>query len=621
MCGVSGVWLREAGDEERIVREMTRPLRRRGPDAEGTMTFPAHALAFGHARLAVVDTSLGGAQPFASASGRTVMVFNGEIYNHRELRRLLGEGFRWRTSCDTETLVELIEAIGFVETLRRCVGMFAIGCFRFDTKELLLGRDPFGEKPLFYAVDAIGIAFASQTSALDQTGWSQGLDERSLIQFIARGWTDPRSSVFSGVRPVPPGGVVRWTDAGANAEVTTWIPVAGGGETFADTPLGLASSVVERALRRAVALQLQADVNVGCFLSGGIDSSLIAVLMAETLGRRLDTFSVEAETSGDYAPIAPVARTIAAHISAKHHHLVVTHLDAASAFASLCDVFDEPHGDASALPMILLSRFARESVTVALSGDGADELFGGYNRLRAARVRDSLQQIGAALPFLPRSGFLARRATGLLRDNSHARRLRAVVAAQDASAAYLMAASPTAALHRTSLSLNNEDSDAMSCMARFVHEDVKSYLPGNILVKLDRSAMFSSLETRCPFLDPGVVSAAESVRSVPSLRAIESKPILRNILFRRLSPHLFAGTKLGFTLPLRSWLCREPMRSMVGDLLRSSAVVPLMREVFDSDAVSRHLDLHSDQLDERAAFTVASLSGWLSARRSARGAK
>lgn len=587
-----------------VLQAMTDAIRARGPDADGHWRDAERGVALGHRRLAIIDLSDAGAQPMQSACGRFVIVFNGEIYNHLNLRKALaaqGHAPEWRGHSDTETLLAAIAAWGLVPALQASFGMFALALWDRDTQTLSLARDRMGEKPLYWADWNGHWAFASQPSALRALpGFAPGLSRGGVAAYLARGYVDAHESLMQGLMRVAPGGMVSlqagqapvhgsWQDFGALA----------GGAALQTPPPNAAPARrrwLEDLLAEVVSQQQISDVPLGCFLSGGIDSSLVAALMQAGSAQQVQSFSIG--FSGSRFDESPHAEAVARHLGCAHQTLHVTEEDALALVPELPRIYDEPFADSSQIPTTLLCRQARAHVTVALTGDGADEVFGGYNRhvlgpglwrnlsrlprpVRAALGKAVMAVAGRGAASSDRLQALARRfrlPVTLIDKLARLGRMSAEAGTPDqfyafltrgiADPAALMAHDP-GAVHEPPLPGALTDlppGRADWLMAR----DSIGYLPDDILVKVDRAAMAVSLETRTPYLDGRVVSSAWALDAADRIdgagRARRGKVILRDILARHVPPALTDRPKQGFAIPLDEWL-RGGLRSWAERLL------------------------------------------------------
>ena len=580
----------------RLVAAMTARLRHRGPDDGGQWSDESAGVTLGHRRLAIVDLSPAGHQPMMSADGRWVLSYNGEIYNHRALRLKLeaaGAAPSWRGHSDSESLLAAIAAWGVEKSLELAGGMFALALWDRQRRELILARDRFGEKPLYYGKVDGAVAFASELKALRLLpGFNETIDSDALRAMLGSGYVPSDRSIFAAIAQVPPGSWVTIDGNGCIAAPRRYfdysaLVVAGLADPI--TSEGEALDLLRETLGGAVERQLAADVPVGTLLSGGIDSSLITALAAERAGGRVRSFSIGfAEAGFDEAPHA---RAIAAHLGTEHNELYVTAADALAVIPALPEIWDEPFGDSSQIPTHLVARFAREQVTVALSGDAGDELFGGYQRhisLPAlarrlaplpAIVRRAGLGAGAAVP--PAWwNMLALWQSGAQRPaffgHKVRRALRTAQGASDLAGLYghflddwTGEPSPLAGGHR--LVPRAFPHAAADPASRVMLADALGYLPGDILTKVDRAAMAVSLEGRIPFLDPQVAELASRIPITMKIGKGTGKLILRRLLGEYVPAPLIDRPKAGFAIPLGAWL-KGPLRDWSEDLLGAAAL-------------------------------------------------
>ena len=598
MCGIAGLWRNfgadQAPDLETSVIAMAAALSHRGPDAAGMWSDVSTGVALGHQRLAVVDLSPAGHQPMGSASGRYQIAFNGEIYNHLDLRRQLQSS--WRGHSDTETLLAAIEAWGLDCTLQRCAGMFALALWDRQERLLYLARDRFGEKPLYWGWLHQGgqrvLVFSSELAALRACpgAIAPALNPEALAAFFRVGCIPAPLSIYSGVHQLPPGHCLAFGSPHQHSAPRPWWNLhEQASQAFARQPLGATPpeadvlDQLEQTLQQVIAEQALADVPLGTFLSGGVDSSLITALMQAGSSRPVRSFTIAFPDKGCGEAgfnEAPYAAAVAAHLGTHHTEVALTAEDARALIPQLPLLYSEPFADSSQLPTHLVCREARRSgLTVALSGDGGDELFGGYNRHRIAPL---LQRRFGRMPSLLRLG-IARSLEqlpvcrqGLARDKR--RKLASAVRASSSSAQ----------LHHALTSLGPEFSSllspslkqavstqgsgllplpyAPSAAEQLMLADSMAYLPNDILVKVDRAAMAASLETRAPFLDHRVAVLAWQLPLAMKLRDGVGKWALRQLLDRYLPRHLIERPKAGFAMPIGPWL-RGPLRAWADDLL------------------------------------------------------
>ena len=609
MCGLTGFWQPTgcARDEAAATaRRMADTLAHRGPDDAGVWVDEAAGLALGHRRLAILDLSPAGHQPMVSASGRFVIAFNGEIYNHRELRAELaklgagGAAPAWRGHSDTETLLAAVEAWGIEAALKRSVGMFALALWDRESRTLTLARDRLGEKPLYYGWQRGVLLFGSELKALRaHPAFVGDIDRGALALYFRHNCVPAPYSIYQGIRKLPPGTL--WTltaqqamTGQASEPVPYWslAQVVRAGQQAPFT--GSDTDAVEEAQRligQAVAGQRVADVPLGAFLSGGIDSSTVVAVMQAQSSRPVKTFTIGFH-EGEYNE-AQHAAAVARHLGTEHTELYVTPAQARAVIPRLPVLYDEPFADSSQIPTVLVAELARQHVTVCLSGDGGDELFGGYNRYFWA---DGLWRRLGWMPQGLRAG-LARGLTALspqawnrlwalaggvlprryryanAGDKLH--KLAEVLRAHTAEAIYhklvshwwapaelvLGAEEPPTVLTQPSAWPAVED-----FRARMMALDTLTYLPDDILTKVDRAAMGVSLETRVPLLDHRVVEFAWRLPLAMKIRHGQGKWLLRQVLYRYVPQVLVERPKMGFGVPIDHWL-RGPLREWAEDLL------------------------------------------------------
>ena len=576
---------------------MTNAIAYRGPDGEGFYWDASVGLALGHRRLAVVDLSEDGRQPMSSRSGRYVIVFNGEIYNFERLRDLLSPlGHSFRGHSDTEVMLAAFEQWGVAASLERFIGMFALALWDRDKQRLILARDRFGKKPLYLYLESNLIAFASELKALRELpGFSPKVDRESLTSYLRYNYVPAPRSIFERVVKILPGSFV--TATFQKGVPTTVQNVYWDARTRRDhariTPNSGSESEtlnqLDTLLRDSVAIRMIADVPLGAFLSGGIDSSLVVALMQAQSARPIKTFCV-GFSEGEYNE-APFASAVARHLGTNHTETLLTPRDALDRVPRLASIFDEPFADSSQLPTLLVSEVARREVTVALSGDGGDEIFCGYYRYALGRdmwrrfqrlplsIRRMLSQgiksispkawdaiLRHLRPILPRP----------LRVSTPGDRLHkfaSVLALNSAGAFYQRLVS-----HWTSpdeivvggFEPSPREFPASSDIRLFTEEmmliDVLTYLPDDILTKVDRASMSVSLETRAPLLDHRLFEFASTLPLEFKFRSGVTKWALREVLYRYVPRNLVERPKTGFGIPLDSWL-RGPLRDWAEHLL------------------------------------------------------
>lgn len=573
MCGLTGFFrpqgLGSGADEE--LSRMTLRLAHRGPDASGAWLDPGAGIALGHRRLSILELSALGSQPMISHSGRYVFITNGEIYNHVDIREELaraGDEPEWRGHSDTESLLAAFDRWGPEEALTRAVGMFAFALWDRQDRSLTLARDRMGEKPLYYGWQGDTLLFGSELKSLRaHPSFRAAVDRTQLDLFMQRGYVPAPGSIHQGIFKLPAGCLVKLDSRARAGRLPDPRPywsldtvAARGSRQPFDGDDRAALDALEAVVARAVASQSVADVPLGAFLSGGIDSSAIVALMQAQSQRPVRTFSIgfaEAEFNE-----APYAKEVATHLGTDHTQLIVTPREAMDVVPQLPALYDEPFGDSSAIPTFLVAKLARRHVTVSLSGDGGDELFGGYTRYRRGEalwgtLRRVPRPLRAALaPAFGRhySRFVAAPAAGEFYD---------AVMLDPHAAGIVLSSEGTPRGRSVRL-------DA-ALAERFIYEammkaDSKTYLPDDILVKLDRASMGVSLESRVPMLDHRVVEFAWKLPLSIKVRGGETKWILKQLLRRHLPAAMHDRPKQGFGVPVYDWL-RGSMRGWAEPLL------------------------------------------------------
>jgi asparagine synthase (glutamine-hydrolysing) len=593
MCGIAGYLLHDKPANEAAVRAMCDRIRHRGPDDEGYHVDGGCAI--GMRRLSIIDLGAGH-QPIANEDGSVWVVFNGEIYNYGELRRHLeARGHRFRTESDTETLVHLYEDEG-ANGLERLRGMFAFAIWDARRRRLFLARDRFGKKPLYYAALPGGFWFASELKCLKAAGVPLELDREALRFYFQFGYVPDPWSPFQAVRKLPAGSWLEYGAGGAVKQGRYWRVPAPAETAPADLTEDGACEMVRELFDESVRLRMVADVPLGAFLSGGIDSSAIVASMALQSRDPIRTFSIGFEEAG-YNELE-YAAMIAKKYGTEHHEIVLRP-DAVELAGQLARWFDEPFADTAAIPTFLLSRFAAEHVKVALSGDGGDEIFGGYDSFRKVeklgvfdRVPQALRRfISLAAEALPYSAYgknylrMIARPSALERyfDLNYApyflrRELLAPEWMLPADAAFLTRAFAGCLLP-----------DGASALSQAMYFEATANLTGGMLVKVDRAAMANSLEVRCPLLDHKLAEAAARLPHAWKIRNRRGKDIFIRAMGDRLPPALVNRKKQGFEPPFAVWL-RGPLREMVRDRLTSPAF--LERGIVSGEFVKTLIDEH-----------------------------
>ena len=610
MCGICGYCSTSSPYGPDTIVRMCNAISHRGPDDSGVWRDKTRNLVLGHRRLSVLDLSDAGKQPMISASGRYVIVFNGEIYNHLNLRKSLvsaGSGVSWHGHSDTETLLACIEVWGIVKTLRRLVGMFAFAVWDKQTETLALARDRMGEKPLYFGAQNGVFMFASELGALRAHPAFEGaVDRNSLASLLRYNCIPGDQCIYRGISKLPPGTLLRVSvrDGGVNPDGVPenyWClhdaiaageqyPFSGSDEEAMDN--------LDALLRQSIAGQMLSDVPLGVMLSGGIDSTVVTAIMQQLSVQPVETFTIDfADTPFSEAAYA---REIADLLGTKHNELCVSGADALKVIPDLPNIYSEPFADSSQIPTYLVSQLARSKVTVALSGDGGDELFGGYNRyLQGLRSWKLSQRFPYPLrllakhflTLLPQGGWdvvfngagkILPGSCRLMSPGYKAYKLAGVFQADsvDQFYRYLTTHWKNANDLVIGASMDGqagiERSDCLVAEERMMALDAVTYLPDDILTKVDRAAMAVSLETRVPLLDHRIVEFAWTLPPHFRIRNNEGKWLLRRVLEKYVPRELFNRPKSGFSAPLGDWL-RGPLRDWAEELLAEDR---LLREGF-----------------------------------------
>jgi asparagine synthase (glutamine-hydrolysing) len=599
MCGIAGILGPKRQFESDALRSialnMAGSLRHRGPDDEGVWVNAEAGVALGHTRLAIIDLSPAGAQPMISSCGRFVLTYNGEVYNAPELRaELMTAGRQFRGHSDTEVLVEGFAVWGLGQTVERLIGMFAFAVWDRAACKLTLVRDRLGIKPLYWGYVGGNLAFASELRALTTIpGWQNEIDRRALAAFLRFGYVPAPMSIYRGINKLAPGKLLECGEDGEVKETAYWSlsHVAERGQSsLLDVPDVETLEMFESLLADSVRRRMVADVPLGMFLSGGVDSSAVAALMQANSEQPVRTFTIGFR-EGAYDEAAH-AREVAAHLGTKHTELYVTPAEAQAVIPKLPSIYNEPFADASQVPTYLVSEMTRRHVTVALSGDGGDEVFAGYNRYgqglalaKAARLLPRFLRavLGGAITSVSPSAwdrlFLAvprRVRPRLAGEKMHK---LAQVLPKDALGFYWSLVSQGGAVEALVVENGgNNPSRIVAPREQFANEvawmqflDTLTYLPDDILTKVDRASMAVALEVRVPLLDHRVVELSWRLPQRLKLRRGEGKWLLRQIAYKYVPRRLLERPKMGFGVPIDQWL-RGPLKGWAEDLLNSSSL-------------------------------------------------
>jgi asparagine synthase (glutamine-hydrolysing) len=605
---------------------MLQALVHRGPDDEGVWSDAVHGVALGHRRLSILELSEAGHQPMISACGRYVIIFNGEVYNHQELRARLEREQRqpsrgWRGHSDTETLLQAIAMWGIVPALQAVVGMFALAVWDKEETSLVLARDRMGEKPLHYGWQGAAFLFGSELKALRaHPSFDASVDWDAAVAMLHRAYIPAPNTIYRGIQKVPPGHIVTLRQAHiASHELpqpTPYWSLTEAADRAEQEPFngtyGEAVDALESLVMQSVRLQSFADVPVGAFLSGGIDSSTVVAMMQRMTNARVTTFSIGMPDTrfDESAHAADVAR----YLGTDHVEHIIQPTEALSLLARLPAIWDEPFADSSQIPTYLVSSLARQQVTVALSGDGGDELFLGYPQYATLQKVWRLRVLG----YLPWEMGLRPLSHFGERWRRRVRNARAYVGGWRQA--------DTSELNRYWMDRFRDDPAPVKHAVHWRAEaarrrwsaaqtaalaDAGAYLPDCILVKVDRAAMANSLETRAPLLDHRIVEFALKLPMDFKMKDGVGKRVLRDVLYRHVPRSLVDRPKMGFSIPLGSWL-RDELREWAEAML---AAVPRESQVFDVQSIkaiwSEHLAGRRDHADQ--LWPVLAVISWCQA--------
>jgi asparagine synthase (glutamine-hydrolysing) len=621
MCGIAGFWQtkRQAEIPAEILLRMGHALKHRGPDDSGVFYDDSTGVGLVHRRLSIIDLSPAGHQPMASHSGRFLIIFNGEVYNYEEVRKELGPGHTWRGHSDTEVMLEAFERWGVEAAVRRFVGMFAFALWDRKERKLYLVRDRLGIKPLYYGWVEGQFVFASELKAIRQyPGFQAQIDRDVLALYMRHNYVPAPHSIYQGISKLNAGCILMLGGPQEQPVVSQYWSATEIAKQGLRSPVqGSETEIVEqleRTLAEAVKLRMISDVPLGAFLSGGIDSSTVVALMQSQSARPVKTFTIgfheDAYNEADHA------KSVASHLGTDHTELYVTPQEALNVVPLLPAMYDEPFADVSQVPTYLVSKLARQSVTVSLSGDGGDELFGGYARYFLMKrvwnsmrpfpkpLRHAMSRMIAAVP--PETiDKIYKLASPLVPRNKRsfpagdkAHKLAGVLGADSQERIYM---------HALTHWDNPSDVVNGACepetVRRFMHEaqwlpsmedimmltDTVHYLPDDILTKVDRTSMAVSLEARVPLLDHVLMEYVATIPSDLKLRGETGKYLLKRVMADSLPSEILGRRKMGFGVPLGTWLRRD-LRGMAWDTLLGPAA--RQRGIFRSTEVERLLRVH-----------------------------
>ncbi len=648
MCGIAGVWSKSSRnsstDLRDMVRKMSNTLQHRGPDGEGVWLDEENGVALGHRRLAIVDLSDNGSQPMISSCGRFVITYNGEVYNSLALSRILEkDGIQLKGHSDTEVLLESCAKWGIEQTLARAVGMFAFALWDRAAKNLYLVRDRMGEKPLYYGWVGDMFVFTSELKTLKKIPEFTGEVDRGAMKLLQRfSYIPSPHCIYKGIKKLPPAsmatvrhetksiGLRSYWDITKQAEISTSKLVNGSEEEVLE--------VLHSKLSLSVAGQMMADVPLGAFLSGGVDSSLITALMQERSTKPVQTFTIGFHEENFNEAI--YAKQVAQILGTEHTEVYLQSSDALAVIPELPQLFDEPFADSSQIPTYLLSKVAKQTVSVCLSGDGGDELFGGYNRYlwgdRMWRVTNNvpknIRQILAKLitQVPPRRWdqiygmielFIPKRAR-MANPGDKAHKFAGLIVGEGLGDRFLDMVSywknvDELAYGGSELATCFSNLSSSSALTGFAQQmmllDQKSYLPDDLMVKVDRVSMGVSLETRAPFLDHRLIEYAWQLPQEMKIRNGHGKWLLKKLLGRYIPKELVERPKMGFQPPIGQWL-RGPLREWSESLLDESR---LNQEGYiNSSVIQRYWKEHlsGDHNWAGQLWTVLMFQAWLAAQ-------
>lgn len=611
MCGISGIWERNGcsvQDLKRRASAMTQTLSHRGPDDGGVWLSEQASIAFGQRRLAIIDLSPMGHQPMVSASGQYTITFNGEVYNFRELRAELERcGVRFRGHSDTEVIVEGFAQWGVKSTIARLNGMFAIAAWDARERQLFLARDRMGEKPLYWAIFDGLVLFGSELKALRaHPGWKPTLNRGAIAAFLRLSYVPGPFTIYENVYKLPPAGFVKIANGGGPEVGAYWdladVVSQGQRNTLRADEEELVDEL-EALLDDAVSRRMIADVPLGAFLSGGYDSSTVVALMQKASMRPVRTFTISFDNPA--FDEAKHAEAVARHLGTEHTTFPVSGTDALDVVPKLIEMYDEPFADPSQIPTHIVSALTRKRVTVALSGDGGDELFSGYDRYRwtenvwrpSAKMPLALRRLASSsIRAVPPGAFdrVARHVPYFRRVpqvGQKVHRLGHILSASSIDSVYHQAVShhqnPDDLVKgsqevRTACWTQNLEVVLPDSMDRMRYLDMCTYLPDDILTKVDRASMAVALEVRVPLLDHRVVEWVWKLPSVQNARARRPKHLLRRVLARHVPDRLVERPKMGFGVPVADWL-RGPLRNWAEDLMSEACLSA--GDIFDVEAI------------------------------------
>jgi asparagine synthase (glutamine-hydrolysing) len=636
MCGITGFigWKQNSSTLLEVISSMSNQIRHRGPDSSGAWVDESDGVALAHNRLSILDLSEAGNQPMKSDCGRFILIFNGEIYNHLSIRGEL-KSHHWRSRTDTETLLTAISHWGLENALKKCVGMFAFALWDRSKKKLLLARDRAGEKPLYYSIQGDKVLFSSELKALRKhPKFDNEIDKNSVADFICLSYIPGPGSIYRNAKKLSPGTFIEFQLGNNDLTITShgeqryWTPKSNLSSCPHSYSLENSLLKLDEILSSSVKLQMLADVPIGSFLSGGIDSSIVTCLMQQHSDKPINTYSIGFHDQ-DFNE-ASYAKSISDYLGCNHHELYVTSQDARDAIPLMAQIYDEPFADQSQIPTFLLSKLAASDIKVALSGDGADELFAGYNRHiygkklweRIDRLHPALRNFLSRVLDIPSSStwnFLTRiqpKKNAIKNLGTHAKKLSSLVAANSQDEFFMKIVSTTDAhlLLKNNYERRTSDLFKINDPSLFTEEmlriDFNSYLCDDVLVKVDRSTMFNSIESRAPFLDHRLIEFANNLPISLKIHDGQGKWILRMYLETLLPKKLFDRPKMGFGAPIAGWL-RGPLKDWANELLSHEQINRY--DLLNSDRIQLMWKQHLNGVGnwEKQLWNILMLQSWL----------
>ena len=628
MCGINGI-LGFKGDPAKQIKRMNDAIIHRGPDAEGIWISDDNSIAFGHRRLSIIDLSQNGSQPMISASGDLIIVFNGEIYNYLDIKKQLSDENRnivFKGHSDTELLLNAIEYYGIEKTLSLIKGMFAFGVYNRKTNEVILARDRAGEKPLYYGKVAGCITFASDLNSIEKIdGFDNGINSHILASYFKGGYIPAPYTIYEEIYKLEPGHFLV-----LKAPYTEWndkcywdirnVALKGQNDPFRGS-FEEASDKLEELIKNSIRGQMISDVPLGAFLSGGIDSTLTVALMQSISDKPVRTFTIGFDDSKYNEAV--YAKESAKHLGTEHTEMYVTKQDILDTIEKIPKAFSEPFADSSQIPTMLVSQMTRKHVTVSLSGDAGDEFFCGYNSYKD--VRKGLEILKSKLPFV--KGNL-RKSLGRTvydlggKNNATLHKLSTALSVDTAENWYRNVREDDILLDRLAIDKDQymdaidkyPDGHLKEAEHNLMLMDMQQYLPDDILVKVDRSGMLYSLESRIPLLDRDVMEFAWTLPLEYKYDGVTTKRILKDILYRYVPKEMMDRPKKGFSVPLSKWLKGDELRSWAEDILASGR--DSIKDYVDTATVDsmwkRFLETGNG---ERNIWNILMLSQWFADRK------